>query len=292
MAVKCVPEREVHELNLDMNNNYYNLTGKTALITGAAGLLGVEHAAALAAIGARVVLTDINESLLDQALWRLQNEFDAEQFLAYNMDVTALTSITAIKEQLGNNSGVDILINNAAIDPKVKQDSSLLETSRFEHFPLEQWNFQLNVGLTGAFLCSQVFGTAMAQRGTGVILNIASDLSVIAPDQRLYRRESLPEEQQPVKPVTYSVIKTALVGLTRYLATYWAAQGVRVNALSPGGVYNQQGEEFVSRLTNLIPMGRMANRDEYRGVVQFLCSDASRYLTGQNIVVDGGRSLL
>jgi NAD(P)-dependent dehydrogenase (short-subunit alcohol dehydrogenase family) len=292
MAVKCVPKREVHELNIDMNNNYYNLTGKTALITGAAGLLGVEHAAALAAIGARVVLTDINESLLDRALWRLQNEFDAEQFLAYNMDVTALTSITAVKEQLGNNSGVDILINNAAIDPKVKQDSSLLETSRFEHFPLEQWNFQLNVGLTGAFLCSQVFGTAMAQRGTGVILNIASDLSVIAPDQRLYRREGLPEEQQPVKPVTYSVIKTALVGLTRYLATYWADQGVRVNALSPGGVYNQQGEEFVSRLTNLIPMGRMANRDEYRGVVQFLCSDASRYLTGQNIVVDGGRSLL
>lgn len=292
MAVKCVPKREVHELNIDMNNNYYNLTGKTALITGAAGLLGVEHAAALAAIGARVVLTDINESLLDRALWRLQNEFDAEQFLAYNMDVTALTSITAVKEQLGNNSGVDILINNAAIDPKVKQDSSLLETSRFEHFPLEQWNFQLNVGLTGAFLCSQVFGTAMAQRGTGVILNIASDLSVIAPEQRLYRREGLPEEQQPVKPVTYSVIKTALVGLTRYLATYWAAQGVRVNALSPGGVYNQQGEEFVSRLTNLIPMGRMANRDEYRGVVQFLCSDASRYLTGQNIVVDGGRSLL
>jgi NAD(P)-dependent dehydrogenase (short-subunit alcohol dehydrogenase family) len=292
MAVKCVPKREVHELNIDMNNNYYNLTGKTALITGAAGLLGVEHAAALAAIGARVVLTDINESLLDRALWRLQNEFDAEQFLAYNMDVTALTSITAVKEQLGDNSGVDILINNAAIDPKVKQDNSLLETSRFEHFPLEQWNFQLNVGLTGAFLCSQVFGTAMAQRGTGVILNIASDLSVIAPDQRLYRREGLPEEQQPVKPVTYSVIKTALVGLTRYLATYWAAQGVRVNALSPGGVYNQQGEEFVSRLTNLIPMGRMANRDEYRGVVQFLCSDASRYLTGQNIVVDGGRSLL
>lgn len=141
------------------------------------------------------------------------------------------------------------------------------------------------VGLTGAFLCSQVFGTAMAQRDTGVILNIASDLSVMAPDQRLYRREGLPEEQQPVKPVTYSVIKTALVGLTRYLATYWADRGVRVNALSPGGVYNGQGDEFVTRLTNLIPMGRMADRDEYRGVVQFLCSDASRYLTGQNIVI-------
>ena len=274
-----------------MGNNYYDLTDKTALITGAAGVLGVEHAAALAAVGAKVVLTDINEAALYQALRRLQNEFDTNQILAYNMDVTALTSIKAVQEQLNTNGGVDILINNAAIDPKVKQDNSLLETSRFEHFPLEQWNFQLNVGLTGAFLCSQVFGTAMAQRGTGVILNIASDLSLIAPDQRLYRREGLPEEQQPVKPVTYSVIKTALVGLTRYLATYWADQGVRVNALSPGGVYNGQGEEFVTRLTNLIPMGRMADRDEYRGVVKFLCSDASRYLTGQNIIVDGGRSV-
>lgn len=274
-----------------MSSNYSDLTGKTALITGAAGLLGVEHAAALAAIGAKVVLTDLNEAALEQALQRLQDEFDANQFLAHKMDVTALSSITAVKEQLSNHGGVDILINNAAIDPKVKQDNSLLETSRFEHFPLEQWNFQLNVGLTGAFLCSQVFGTAMAQRGNGVILNIASDLSVIAPDQRLYRREGLPEAQQPVKPVTYSVIKTALLGLTRYLATYWADQGVRVNALSPGGVYNQQGEEFVSRLTNLIPMGRMANPDEYRGVVQFLCSDASCYITGQNLVADGGRSL-
>ncbi len=274
-----------------MGNNYYDLTDKTALITGAAGLLGVEHAAALAAVGAKVVLTDINEAALQKAAEKLQNEFDDKQILAYKMDITALNSIKTVQEQLSANGGVNILINNAAIDPKVKQDNSLLETSRFEHFPLEQWNFQLNVGLTGAFLCSQVFGTAMAQRGSGVILNIASDLSVIAPDQRLYRREGLPEEQQPVKPVTYSVIKTALVGLTRYLATYWADRGVRVNALSPGGVYNGQGEEFVTRLTNLIPMGRMADRDEYRGVVKFLCSDASRYLTGQNIIVDGGRSV-
>lgn len=274
-----------------MGSNYYDLTDKTALITGAAGLLGVEHAAALAAVGAKVVLTDINEAALQKAAEKLQNEFDDKQILADKMDVTALTSIKAVQEHLSANGGVDILINNAAIDPKVKQDNSLLETSRFEHFPLEQWNFQLNIGLTGAFLCSQVFGTAMAQRGSGVILNIASDLSVIAPDQRLYRREGLPEEQQPVKPVTYSVIKTALVGLTRYLATYWADQGVRVNALSPGGVYNGQGEEFVTRLTNLIPMGRMADHDEYRGAIQFLCSDASRYMTGQNIAIDGGRSV-
>jgi NAD(P)-dependent dehydrogenase (short-subunit alcohol dehydrogenase family) len=132
----------------------------------------------------------------------------------------------------------------------------------------------------------------MARRGRGVILNIASDLSVIAPDQRLYRKPNTPEDEQPVKPVTYSVIKTGLVGMTRYFAAYWAAAGVRVNALSPGGVTNGQPEEFVTRLTGLIPLGRMARPDEYRGAVQFLCSGASTYMTGQNIVIDGGRSVL
>jgi NAD(P)-dependent dehydrogenase (short-subunit alcohol dehydrogenase family) len=132
----------------------------------------------------------------------------------------------------------------------------------------------------------------MANDGNGgVILNIASDLSVFSPDQRLYRKEGLSEELQPVKPVTYSVIKSGLVGLTRYLATYWADKGVRANALSPGGVFNGQGDEFVQRLSSLIPLGRMAKRDEYRAAVQFLCSDASSYMNGQNIVMDGGRSV-
>jgi NAD(P)-dependent dehydrogenase (short-subunit alcohol dehydrogenase family) len=123
-----------------------------------------------------------------------------------------------------------------------------------------------------------------------VILNIASDLSVFSPDQRLYRRAGLPEDQQPVKPVTYSVIKAGLVGLTRYLATYWADRGVRSNALSPGGVFTDQSDEFVQRLSALIPLGRMARRDEYRAAIQFLCSDASAYMNGQNVVMDGGRS--
>jgi len=141
-------------------------------------------------------------------------------------------------------------------------------------------------------LSSQVFGAEMAKDGKGgVILNIASDLSVISPDQRLYKRTGMLENMQPVKPVTYSVIKAGLAGLTRYLATYWAEQGVRANALSPGGVFNGQGVEFVQRLSALIPLGRMAKRDEYRSAVQFLCSDASSYLNGQNVVMDGGRSV-
>jgi NAD(P)-dependent dehydrogenase (short-subunit alcohol dehydrogenase family) len=130
----------------------------------------------------------------------------------------------------------------------------------------------------------------MASRGRGVILNVASDLAVIAPDQRLYRDPSKAPAEQPVKPVTYSVVKTGLIGLTRYLATYWCDRGVRANAISPGGVYNGQPEDFVTRLSGLIPLGRMADADEYKGAIVFLCSDASSYMTGQNLVIDGGRS--
>jgi len=271
----------------------FDLTGKTALITGAAGLLGIEHAAALLESGASVVLTDIGEADLSSASKTLAQNADPARILARVMDVSALDAIRAVAKELATDGRrIDILVNNAAIDPKVKGDQGVLETSRLENFSLDQWQLQVTVGLTGAFLCSQVFGSAMAQDGKGgIILNIASDLSVFAPDQRLYRKEGLADEMQPVKPVTYSVIKAGLGGLTRYLATYWADRGVRANALSPGGVFNGQGEGFVRRLTSLIPLGRMASRDEYRAAVQFLCSDASAYLNGQNIVMDGGRSV-
>ncbi len=269
----------------------FDLSGKTALITGGAGLLGVEHAAALLESGATVVLTDIADAGLTAARTSLSLQADPGRVLTRVMDVSRPGAIRAVSAELAAaGRRVDILVNNAAIDAKVKGDG--LETSRLENFSLDQWDLQIAVGLTGAFLCSQVFGSSMAEDGKGgVILNIASDLSVFSPDQRLYRREGMADAMQPVKPVSYSVIKAGLVGLTQYLATYWAERGVRANALSPGGVFTGQGEEFVRRLTSLIPMGRMACRDEYRAAVQFLCSDASAYLNGQNIVMDGGRSV-
>lgn len=271
----------------------FDLRGRTALVTGAAGLLGVEHAVALLECGAAVVLTDISEAALASASKSLSREFDSSRILARVMDVSRPATVRAVAGELVvAGFPVNILINNAAIDPKVREGHDLVETSRLEDFPVEQWDLQVAVGLTGAFLCSQVFGTAMAKSGKGgVILNIASDLSVISPDQRLYRKNGVPDEMQPVKPVTYSVIKAGLIGLTRYLATYWADRGVRCNALSPGGVYTGQSEDFVQRLASLIPLGRMADRDEYRSAVQFLCSDASTYLNGQNLVMDGGRSV-
>lgn len=268
----------------------YDLTGKVCLITGAAGLLGRQHALALAETGATVVVTDLDLERAETVCQELRQS--GAQALALVMNVTEEASIKlALAHVLDQYGSIDVLVNNAAIDPKLK-GNDVVETSRLESFPIDQWNFQISVGLTGAFLASRVFGGWMAVNGGGVILNIASDLAVIAPDQRLYRKDGLPADQQPVKPVTYSVIKTALLGLTRYLASYWADRGIRVNALSPGGVYAGQADEFVARLSQLIPMGRMAERNEYREAVQFLCSSASSYMTGQNIVIDGGRSIL
>jgi NAD(P)-dependent dehydrogenase (short-subunit alcohol dehydrogenase family) len=270
----------------------FDLTGRTAIITGGAGLLGRQHAAALLELGAAVVLLDVDRDRLIAAREELRRAHMESIIETEVADVCEKASLVALEEQLrARSGGVDILINNAAIDSKVTASEGLGHGSRLEQFSLDDWNHEIAVGLTGAFLCSQVFGTAMARKGRGSIVNVASDLAIISPDQRLYELPGLPPSDQPVKPVTYSVIKTALIGLTRYLATYWATNGVRVNAISPGGVFNGQPEDFVRRLTSRIPMERMANVDEYRCAIQFLSSDASSYMTGHNLVVDGGRTV-
>ena len=276
-----------------MTSEKFNLAGKHAIITGGAGLLGIEHASALLESNATVILTDISESLLSKAREALEVNFNPEKIITFKMDVTDLGEIGSVVNQIEDlNIRVDILVNNAAIDPKVIDDGNIVESSRLEIFSLDSWNTQIKVGLTGAFLASQNFGSLMARdKKGGVILNIASDLSVISPDQRIYRKEGIEDKSQPVKPITYSVIKSGLVGMTLYLATYWSDLNIRSNALSPGGIYNDHDDEFVTKLSSLIPLGRMANRDEYRSAIQFLCSDASSYMNGQNIIMDGGRSI-
>lgn len=267
----------------------FDLTGRVGVITGGSGLLGYKHAEVIAAAGGTPVLVDLAATEPAAKAKRLEESYGVSA-LGCPVDITNAAQVKAllatVLEQFGT---VDILINNAANNPKVEKSSNAA-WSRLENFPLDVWEADLAVGLTGAFLCSQVIGSEMARRNKGVILNVASDLAVIAPDQRLYRQDGIPRDQQPVKPVTYSVVKTALLGLTRYLATYWADAGVRVNAISPGGVYNGQPEAFVTRLSSLIPLSRMARVDEYQGAILFMCSDASSYMTGANVVVDGGRS--
>jgi NAD(P)-dependent dehydrogenase (short-subunit alcohol dehydrogenase family) len=270
----------------------FDLTGRVAVITGGAGLLGQKHAQVVAAYGGIPVLADINGRGAQAAAREIAQRYGVD-CLGAATDITRRASVERLLEMLlGRYGRVDILINNAANNPKVEATpTSGEEWSRFENFPLAVWNQDLQVGLTGAFLCCQVIGTEMAARGRGVILNILSDLALIAPDQRLYRTPNLPEHLQRVKPASYSAVKGALLMLTKYLATYWAEKNVRVNALSPGGVYAGQDQDFVARLANLIPLGRMARADEYQGAVLFLVSDASSYMTGANLVVDGGRTV-
>ena len=267
----------------------FDLSGRVAIVTGGAGLLGYHHGAILAAAGAHVVLLDLAAANPAKRAEQLTKAYGVD-CLGLDADITNEASLVEVRSQIVLKFGrIDILVNNAANNPKV-EDGDGQTWSRLENFPLDVWDADIRVGLTGAFLCSRVFGSEMVKRKSGVIINVASDLGLIAPDQRLYRVDGLPEDKQPVKPVTYSVVKTGLLGLTRYLATYWSNANVRVNAISPGGVLNGQPEGFLNRLEQLIPMGRMANRDEHQGAILFLCSDASSYMTGANLVIDGGRT--
>jgi NAD(P)-dependent dehydrogenase (short-subunit alcohol dehydrogenase family) len=268
-----------------MLDNPFDLSGRVVVITGGTGLLGVAHARAVHGAGGIPILLDI--ALPESQALRQRAGFDAE---CLRCDITREEELTsALAEIMARHGRIDVLVNNAANNPKV-EDAGALANTRLESYPLAHWQADLAVGLTGAMLCSRVFGAEMARRGKGVIVNIASDLALIAPDQRLYEVEGRAAASQPVKPVSYSVVKTGLIGLTRYLATYWAGAGVRANALCPGGVENGQDAVFLERIAERIPLGRMAARDEYQGAVLFLCSDASSYMTGAVLTVDGGRT--
>ena len=235
------------------------LLDKTAIVTGGGGLLGRQHAHALMAEGCSLVLLDVDGGALEANAAQLEAAH-GRPVARRVVDITDEPALVAVREEILARFGrIDILVNNAARNPKVEGGGSA-GWARVENFPLDDWRLDLEVGLTGALLCCRVFGQAMVARRAGVILNIASDLSVISPDQRLYRDETLPDEQQPVKPVSYSVVKTALVGLTRYLATYWAECGIRVNALSPGGVFNGQPTEYETGFTGCCSSGRVSSR--------------------------------
>jgi NAD(P)-dependent dehydrogenase (short-subunit alcohol dehydrogenase family) len=269
-------------------DNLFDLTGKVALVTGAGGLLGPKHAEALLEYGANVVLTDWHEDKVQKVSAELNEKYGEGRTSYYCMDVTDKSMVQSVADKLDK---IDILINNAAKDPKPKKGDALSPVSRFEVMSETFWKEGIDAAMNGTFLCSQVFSNKMLENGGGVILNIASDLGIIAPDQRIYRQEGLSEDMQNVKPITYSAAKWAIIGMTKYLAVYFAKRGIRVNCLSPTGVENGYPEDFVKKLTNIIPIGRMADRNEYKGAVVFMCSDASSYMTGENVVMDGGKTV-
>lgn len=268
----------------------FSLKDKVIVVTGASGLLGREHIDAIASFGGIPVLLDLNQDILNSQVIELNNKYNLNSS-GFAVDITSEIQVKEISDLIIENYGrIDGLVNNAANNPKVENNSDI-NFSRLENFPIEIWQNDLDVTLKGSFLCIKYFGFLISKNNNGgSIVNISSDLGLIAPDQRLYKIDGIPEELQPVKPITYSVVKTGLIGITRYVSTYWAEKNVRCNAICPGGVENNQNMTFISEVIKRIPLNRMADKSEYRGLLVFLLSDASSYLNGSIIAADGGRS--
>ena len=259
----------------------FNLSGKTAIVTGAAGQLGGEYVRALLGAGASVAALDIRP---DNPKGNLK-EIDSERFQLTEVDITSRASIQSALETVTARFGnPDILINNAAID--APPDACEQETGPFETYPESSWELMMDVNLKGLFLCCQVIGGHMACTGGGSIINISSIYGIVSPDQRIYEYKDKPF----FKPVTYSVTKSGILNLSRYLATYWAKNNVRVNTLTLGGVFNNQDNVFLKNYTDKVPLGRRAKQNEYNGAILYLASGASSYMTGANIIIDGGYS--
>jgi len=260
----------------------FSLQNKTAIVTGACGLLGRHHCAALAEAGANVVAADINEEACKQLAASL-----GDNHIGVKLDVADPSSVEAAKQAILAKYGrIDVLVNNAAINDMFENPALAGQQSMFENYPLEMWNKSWQVNVSGVFLCSQVFGTVMAQQGSGSIINIASTYGIVAPDQSIYKNAQ--GEQTFYKSPSYPVTKSAVIGFTKFLASYWGGKGVRVNTLSPGGVENNQDSFFINNYSNKTLLHRMAAPTDYKGAVVFLASDASAYMTGANLVVDGG----
>ncbi len=276
-----------------MKNNIrelFSLSEKVIVITGAAGLLGEKHAEAVAAYGGTPVLLDLSQTAVDVLAEKLNKQYKTNA-IGFSIDITNESKVKLVSNEVFKRFGkIDGLVNNAANNPKVEATSER-NFSRLENFPLNIWEQDIAVGLTGSYLCTKYFGFHISQnKDGGSIINISSDLGVIAPDQRLYEEEGVAHDQQNVKPVTYSVVKSGMIGLTRYIATYWSDKNVRCNAMCPGGVENGQSDVFLNKVNARIPMGRLAQSNEYQSTLLWMLSDASSYLNGAIVSVDGGRT--
>ena len=260
---------------------------KMALITGAAGLLGKMHSEAILETNKNLCITDKNLKKLILLYKYLKFKFPKSEIIYHKLDVTSENQIKKLNDKLKKKYFINILINNAAIDYKIKSNTNVT-TDSFYNFNLKRWNNEINVGLTGYFLMIKIFGSEMIKRKYGRIINIASDLSVIAPDHRLYNDNKI----KIYKPITYSVIKHGILGLNKYFSSLGADKNVLCNCVSFGGVKNNQPKKFLNKINKLIPMKRLANLNEYKGIIKFLSDDESTYLTGQNIIIDGGRTII
>ena len=263
----------------------FDLTGRSAVVTGGAGLLGRQFCQTLAAAGAAVSVVDINTSAAEMVAEAINQT--GGRAVDIPTDITDPESVAAMVDSALEAFGrLDILVNSAALDPKFDPEGIADQgQNAFETFPLEGWQQAIDVNLTGMFLCTQAATQLMLAQGKGVVVNLCSMYGLVGPDQRLYQREGQPPQY---KPVTYSVTKAGVLGMTQYLAAYYGAKNIRVNALTPGGVFNQHDEEFVKAYSARAVLGRMAEQDEMNGALLFLASDASSYMTGANLVVDGG----
>jgi len=269
-----------------------DLTGKNILITGGAGFLGLHFAEGIAEMGGNPILIDLDIESLKKAVLYLQKK-DFNTF-GYALDITSPNKVIEVFDELiGKYGQLDCLVNAAGFAMKNLKEGGSSFFAPFEEYALENWEISIDVNLTGTFLVTQTVGKLMKKAKKGSIINIASDVAIISPDHRIYKEDKRMDYDGVDfnTPAAYSVSKAGILAFTRYLATYWALDGIRVNSISPSGVFHNQDPGFVKMLSSRIPLGRMAYPDELKGPVVFLCSEASSYMTGTNLVVDGGRSI-